>query len=147
MTNESSDSSSDGDHDGMYYLCRVGENELGRVSTDPITVSVVLDGQSTEMEIDTGASVSVMSESRFKKLWPEEKRPVLMDTNATLRTYTEQVLGILGEVKVSGVVQGIPAEEKLPLVIVAGRGPDLTRTRLVGTHPVKLAGNQLRQHA
>ena len=54
VTNESSDSSSDGDHDGMYYLCRVGENELGRVSTDPITVSVVLDGQSTEMEIDTG---------------------------------------------------------------------------------------------
>ena len=76
VTNESSDSSSDRDHDGMYYLCRVGENELGRVNTDPITVSVVLDGQSTEMEIDTGACVSVMAESRFKKLWPEEKRPV-----------------------------------------------------------------------
>ena len=77
------------------------------------------------MEIDTGACVSVMSEGRFKKLWPEEKRPVLMDTNATLRTYTEQVIGILGEVKVSAVVQGIPAEEKLPVVIVAGRGPTL----------------------
>ena len=40
------------------------------------------------MEIDTGAAVSVVSESSYKRLWPVGSRPVLQQAAVKLRTYT-----------------------------------------------------------
>ena len=37
-------------------------------STKPLIVNLELDGISTSMEVDTGASVSIVSEDHFKKL-------------------------------------------------------------------------------
>ena len=46
-------------------------------SVKPIQVSVVINGQSLDMELDTGASVSLISESTYFKLWNSNSRPTL----------------------------------------------------------------------
>ena len=43
----------------------------------PIRMSVVINGQSLDMELDTGASVSPISESTYFKLWNSDSRPTL----------------------------------------------------------------------
>jgi len=44
--------------------------EKGGERSPPITVHVMLDGKDVSMEVDTGASVSLMSEASFQNLWP-----------------------------------------------------------------------------
>jgi len=48
-------------------------------------VELKLDGTPLRMEVDTGASVSLISESKFRQLWPS--RP-LESSTVRLRTYT-----------------------------------------------------------
>ncbi len=52
-----------------------------------------------EMEIDTGASLSVMSKQEFRNLWPE--RP-LVATDVTLHSYSGECIPVVGSVDVSG---------------------------------------------
>jgi hypothetical protein len=75
------------------------------------------------MEIDTGASVSIISEATYDKLWPKARAPALQDSTARLRTYTGEELRVLGTINVVVLAKGI--EEHLPLVVVAGNGPSL----------------------
>ena len=49
-------------------------------------VKVTLDGKAMDMELDTGAVVSVMSEEQQKAFLPEA---TLCPTNKVLHTYTE----------------------------------------------------------
>ena len=78
---------------------RIGEQESGdespeeytlyrvnRGGTKPLTVDISLNGQAVTMEIDTGASVSLMSEQSFQLLL--EKGAVIQPTNIKLSTYT-----------------------------------------------------------
>ena len=50
------------------------------------------------MEIDTGATFSVMSESTFKSLWKGESAPPVRDSVEKLCTFTGE--SICGEVEV-----------------------------------------------
>ena len=43
------------------------------------------------MEIDTGAAVSVMSESRFKEIWIDHQYQKLTATQKKIRTYSGKV--------------------------------------------------------
>lgn len=43
----------------------------------PLTVTVEVDKVKLCMEVDTGAAVSIISESTHQRLWPEEARPSL----------------------------------------------------------------------
>ena len=52
----------------------------------PITVSLRWNQVETTIEADTGASVSIVSEATYRKLWPGENFP-LQPSNAKLRTY------------------------------------------------------------
>ena len=47
--------------------------DVRRVSakTPPFAVQVKSDGVQVDMEVDTGASVSLMSELTFKRIWPQ----------------------------------------------------------------------------
>ena len=72
------------------------------------------------MELDTGASVSIMSEEAWRRRFP--KVP-LEDSQIKLKTYTIEALEIIGQALVEATYQ--VQTSKLPLQILKGNGPDL----------------------
>ncbi|XP_043244968.1 uncharacterized protein LOC122393203 [Amphibalanus amphitrite] len=88
----------------------------------PLMVSVVLDGKTVDMELDTGAAVSVCSDSVLRQLWPSGG-PSLEPCNVTLKTYSGEQLSVCGQVTVNVEHGGQAA--RLPLIIVKGSGPCL----------------------
>ena len=59
----------------------------GRQST-PILVIVDFDGWTVEMEVDTGAAVSLMNEATYRNLWGNSEQPSLRWSPIRLTTYT-----------------------------------------------------------
>ena len=90
--------------------------------TDPIAVTVAVNQAELRMEIDTGASASVISEATYQQLW-KGNLPPLQKTSIKLRTYTGETLKILGWIQVRVDYQG--QVEQLPLLVVHGTGPSL----------------------
>ena len=82
----------------------------------PITVSLRVNQVETTMEVDTGASVSIMSETTYQKLWPEGNFP-LQPSDAKLRTYTGESLCILGSIPAH--VQYADQEASRTLLVVS----------------------------
>ena len=64
QVDEESDTDSD---DFMQPIMTVKQRQDGR--TPPIKVHVEVDKVSIPLEVDTGASVSIMSENQYRKLW------------------------------------------------------------------------------
>lgn len=91
--------------------------------THPIVVSLKLDQVETCMEVDTGASASIISEVTYRKLWPKERTPKLQTSSVRLRTYTGEWLKVLGSITVTVEYRG--QREKLKLLVVSGSGPSL----------------------
>ena len=84
-------------------------------------VDVHIDAVPISMELDTGASLSIMSATTFHRHWPEK---ALQSTIRKLRTYTGEMLDIAGTVQVN-VQHGANCAEDLPLMIVDMDGPTL----------------------
>ena len=61
------------------------ESSRSQRSRPPYFVLVNLNGRALEMELDTGAAVSVCSEKAFRKLWPSGG-PSLERCGQTLKT-------------------------------------------------------------
>jgi hypothetical protein len=78
-------------------------------------------GKSVNMEVDTGATVSVISEESYQFLFPDK---VLQKCTMALKTYTGEPMQICGEVQVTVRYQEQGPHE-LPLVVIKGRGPTL----------------------
>eukprot|EP00731_Ephydatia_muelleri_P001907 Em0001g1907a len=74
-------------------------------------------------ELDTGASMTLISKKTLDKLWPRETRPKLRSTSTRLRTYTGESLEVLGIAVVDVVYRDQQA--KLKLVVVKQDGPCL----------------------
>ncbi|KAM7284083.1 uncharacterized protein ISCGN_001186 [Ixodes scapularis] len=104
---------------------------LSPQSRRPITVDVEVQGTSLSMELDTGATVSIIPKQQFKKFQPPLK---LEPTELRLKTYTGEVVQPCGFVKASVRYKG--QEDVLPLYVVDHNGPPLlgrewlTRLRL-----------------
>ena len=75
------------------------------------------------MEVDTGASCSIISEGTYRQLWLADQAPPLYPTERKLYTYTRESLQVKGAIAVPAHYQGQTAE--LELVVVAGTGPSL----------------------
>uniref|UniRef100_UPI00398E3DA6 NACHT, LRR and PYD domains-containing protein 3-like n=1 Tax=Pristiophorus japonicus TaxID=55135 RepID=UPI00398E3DA6 len=78
--------------------------------SQPITVNVKLNGVPVSMELDTGASQSIMSQVTFDKLWDTEAvKPKRSPVKAKLHTDTKELIPVIGNavVKVSyyGVIK------------------------------------------
>lgn len=84
---------------------------------EPLRTRVEIHGKQVTMEIDTGAAVSVMSETTFNKLWPEGTVK-MVETSAFLRTYTGENVKVLGKCDVQ--VSSMGTKAYLPLLIVPG---------------------------
>ena len=72
------------------------------------------------MEVDTGAALSIISESTRKLLFPED---TLHPSDLVLKTYTDDRIEVTGTLNLR--VQYGEQEQKLVLVVVAGDGPSL----------------------
>ena len=89
--------------------------------SNPLMVSLKLDQKEAQMELDTGASASIISEATFRKLWSMEEAPQLQPSSVRLHTYTGEELKILGSITVAVEYQF--QKERLKLLVVAGSGP------------------------
>ena len=59
---------------------------------NPLLVTVSIINTSVEMEVDTGASVSIISEANYNHLWSTEDAPPIQESNVKLPTYSgEQI--------------------------------------------------------
>ena len=72
------------------------------------------------MELDTGASLSLISEDSYQKYFSHLQ---LENSNVKLTTYTGDNIAVLGELHVK--VQHGRQTETLPLIVVKGSGPSL----------------------
>lgn len=86
----------------------------------PLTVEVNINKIPTVMEVDTGASLSIMTETEFRKSWP---KVTVRQSEVPLKTYTGEPLAIVGMATVN--VQYKNQRNKVKLCIVKGNGPSL----------------------
>ena len=98
-------------------------NVSGRELAPPIVVTVDINNAKLEMEVDTGASASIISNQTYTQLWPEPQRPRLQQSTKKLRTYTGEQLKLEGYITVE--VSYGSQTQSLPLLVVAGNGPSL----------------------
>ena len=89
----------------------------------PLLVTVSINNASVEMEVDTGASVSIISEATYNRLWSPEDAPPLQESSVKLRTYSGEQIGVKGSTTVT--VKYKEQTEQLPLVVANGSGPCL----------------------
>ena len=87
-------------------------------------VEVSIQDTPVEMEVDTGATLSIMSHATYLSTWSSDTAPALTSTQAKLRTYTGEQITVMGAIEVP-VKYGDQAAD-LQLVIVEGEGPTLT---------------------
>ena len=70
-------------------------------SSDPITVHPTLNGVELSMELDTGATLSVISKKNLPAVMVRGKcsrAPELKPTESRLKTYTGEAIRIVGEI-------------------------------------------------
>ena len=69
-------------------------------SCRPISVEMTIQGMPVCLEVNTGATLSVMSHSIYQKTWPRKSAPPIVPSNAKLSTYTGQRIGVVGTIEV-----------------------------------------------
>jgi hypothetical protein len=87
--------------------------------TPPIGVIMQIEGREVPMEVDTGATVTVMGVSKFIELGFSERK--LEETRIRLKTYTGEVVKPEGVLNVRVEFDG--QTEMLPLMVVKGDVP------------------------
>ena len=117
-----SDDSSSGKFELHYMGKRSTEpvHYMEKRSTEPVQVQMRVNGKRLDMEVDTGAALSLISESTRKAIFPKEK---LRPAKLSLRTYTNEPIEVTGTLNVRVQYEG--QLKKLVLVVIAGDGPSL----------------------
>jgi len=70
-----------------YPLFTIQDTRATATSTDPVCVTMTLNGRSTVMEINTGAEVSITTEAKFREISEE-----LQESRVNLCTYSGEKL-------------------------------------------------------
>ena len=87
----------------------------------PIYIDIYISGRQVKFELDTGATVTVVSEDTFKNPFPYHR---LKKSTLELKTYTGEPMDIVGEATVQVRYQNSKLQ-RLTLVVVKGNGPPL----------------------
>lgn len=103
-------------HDDEFKVFQITEEKPEPSFMIPVKVN----GEECSMELDTGASVSIMSEEAWRKRFPTAP---LEESQIKLRTYTGEALDIIGQANVQVTYQDQIANP--PLQIIKGKGPSL----------------------
>ena len=90
---------------------------------DPIVIQVTINGVPIKMEMDTGASVSVISKATYQMISSRTGIEKLQESTVKLKTYTGEPIPVLGTVSVK--VSYNNCELELFVQVVDGKGPDL----------------------
>lgn len=97
------------------------------ISPAPKSLQVVMQLNDTDisMEVDTGASFSVISEQTYTSLWPKHLTPQLRHIHnpPILKTYTGQPIQVVGQLTVK--VTHNHQQKHLTLLVIKGKGPSL----------------------
>lgn len=93
----------------------------GGKSEPPVQVTIQIAGKPLVMEVDTGASRTLISESTYKSTFFMHK---MSNPTCALSTYTGQRISVLGELQDIDIQYG-SQEKKLTLLVVAENGPSL----------------------
>ena len=104
---------------GAYSLFNFGSQR-----PSPYKVQLTVAVQPLEMEVDTGASLSVISEELYNYLFSAGQAPQLEESGIVLRTYTGEEVKPKGSCSVN-VCYSDGVEYSLPLLVVGGKGPAL----------------------
>ena len=91
--------------------------------TKPFVVTIQINRAYLPMEVDTGASRTLISKATFDKLWSLHNAPSLQPTVSKLQTYTGENIEVLGVVNVNVSFQ--EQHKQLQLLVVGGDGPSL----------------------
>ena len=102
----------------IYRLARDNEVKL----EDPVMVDVEINGKAASMELDTGAVVTVMGDSQFKR-YSNVEFCDLEETNYRLRSWTGEIVKPEGVGKVEVDYEGQVCQ--LPVTVVKGDYPTL----------------------
>ena len=94
---------------------------VGGSSRPPIQIDLSLNGSPTQMELDTGAARTLISEKTYQSLW--KKPPKLKKSSIKLRTYAGESLKVLGSLLVT--VRYQDQEIETSLLVVEGTGQSL----------------------
>ena len=84
---------------------------------------VNVDGVDLPMELDTGAAVSIISHRAYRTIWSDGKHPVLHSSTAQLRTYTGEIIYVMGSIHVTASYHN--QSKQLSLLVVPTDGPTL----------------------
>ena len=106
------------DSDSCNNLYSVSQNRI-----KPLVATVKINDATLQMEIDTGASISLISKATFDKLWVRNSVPDLRPSDVLLKTYTGEPLQVCGAVDVE--VTYNEQTVVLPFVVVESKGPTL----------------------
>ena len=82
----SEESDEDSKVDSIQHLCTVEPGRDAPSRSPPIKVHVELDSCKVSMEVDTGATVSIITEALYRKLWPR-RGLAIKTTNVLSGTY------------------------------------------------------------
>lgn len=107
---------SDYDVSELYHL------GLGDADDSPITVTVELNGQPFNMEVDTGSRKSIISERAYNT-FANVNKPQLQNSHVVLRTYSGEQIQPLGEITVEVNYKG--QQKQLPVLVAPGNGTAL----------------------
>ena len=115
-------------HEQAHSVNKEDDNEeaytmyhISSKSTKPVMVNVMVSGQQMEMELDTGASVTLMSEESFKRI--RRSGVTLHESKVKLYSYTGNQIKVVGCADVRVEHNGQVAD--LPLIVTKGTGPSL----------------------
>ena len=106
---------------------------VGGDSNKMVSVTVGIDSQPVTLEVDIGASLTLISTDTFQKL--RRQTPVKLDNvNTTLRTYTGEAVPLMGKCNV--IVTYRDTEYVLTIRVVKGKGPNLMGHDWIGILPL-----------
>ena len=89
----------------------------------PFTVQISVNKSLLTMEVDTGATLSLISQATYRKLWTKGDAPPLHRTEARLKSYAGEPIAVEGSINVD--VKYLDQYASLPLLVVTGDGPSL----------------------
>ena len=88
-----------------------------------MALTVSINGAPIMMEVDTGATLSIMSYSTYLASWPKRHQTELKSSEAKLRTYTGEEIAVTGVSDVT--IKYHNKEVNLIITVVGGDGPTL----------------------
>ena len=88
---------------------------------EPYRAELKLNGIHTSMEVDTGAAAAIINEETYRDR--VKNRPQLETAKVKLRTYTDELVKVIGTLNV--IVKYEKQEEDLQTLVVGGSGPNL----------------------